>query len=880
MISPRNSTLGEEIYREIDKNEYLHELYECVLLLYSHKIFHDADVVAEMRSIDFQLDDILRFADILSKSAGVLNSEKHKSWAQEIVALLTALLPDDPQVKHYTASVLATIGNYRGLQLIESGENSNSFLETLFANFDRDYLAVPHQENKYFFHSQKAIYDRLDDNTFSYSGPTSMGKSLLMRMFIKDRILSGKKENYAILVPTKALISEISQSFYKDLNTLLEQENYKVVNSAGSLMLEGDHNFIFVLTPERLLYLLISNPDIDIHHLFIDEAHKISVRDGRSAFYYKVVDMLEERNVKPHIVFASPNIPNPEVYLGLVSGLEEKDTKSLATSYSPVSQLKYIVDIIDGKLQIYNEHTKQLSEISHINEGYDSVSIIKRLLRHAPGKQSIVYFSSKDSAITTAFEYAKHLEDKKDPQLEALAKEIETTIHDKYYLANLIRRGVAYHVGYLPNHIRSSIEKSFRDHKLDILFCTSTLVEGVNLPADNLFVMSYNNGRRAMNSVDFRNLIGRVGRIEFNLYGNVFIIRHEQGQNVEVFKDLISEDIPEQKLSMVAQLTRPQKQVIVETLTQGTVEFPRYPDKQSEEAYNLMRKMGLILLRDIVKNRHSPTREAFAAFLNEDKEALIREHFSHSATLPKPDDDINISVDQTKSLRQAIARGLKYPNMHGNSFNHDELVFFLNKLCRIFKWDIYERKTLGHISTKDGTFANLRYYATVLSRWMEGKGLRTIIDAAIEHKQTTPGSTVMVHGVPVTYDDSQFHKNVVIADTLAIIDSVILFSIANYFLRFSTEYKLQHGVEEFDNDWYEYVEYGSTNPLTILLQRNGFSRETSEYIKLNRGKYVVDTSVGPKLRMTLKECPKDFVREEVSNIILNVPELFIEEWMT
>ena len=880
MISPRNSTLGEEIYREIDKNKYLHELYECVLLLYSHKIFHDADVVAEMRSIDFQLDDILRFADILSKSAGVLNSEKHKSWAQEIVALLTALLPDDPQVKHYTASVLATIGNYRGLQLIESGENSNSFLETLFANFDRDYLAVPHQENKYFFHSQKAIYDRLDDNTFSYSGPTSMGKSLLMRMFIKDRILSGKKENYAILVPTKALISEISQSFYKDLNTLLEQENYKVVNSAGSLMLEGDHNFIFVLTPERLLYLLISNPDIDIHHLFIDEAHKISVRDGRSAFYYKVVDMLEERNVKPHIVFASPNIPNPEVYLGLVSGIEEKNTKSLATSYSPVSQLKYIVDIIDGKLQIYNEHTKQLSEISHINEGYDSVSIIKRLLRHAPGKQSIVYFSSKDSAITTAFEYAKNLEDKKDPQLEAVAKEIETTIHDKYYLANLIRRGVAYHVGYLPNHIRSSIEKSFRDHKLDILFCTSTLVEGVNLPADNLFVMSYNNGRRAMNSVDFRNLIGRVGRIEFNLYGNVFIIRHEQGQNVEVFKDLISEDIPEQKLSMVAQLTRPQKQVIVETLTQGTVEFPRYPDKQPEEAYNLMRKMGLILLRDIVKNRHSPTREAFAPFLGEEKENLIREHFSHGTTLPKPDDDINISVDQTKSLRRAIAMGLKYPEMEGNSFNYEELVAFLNVLRRIFKWDVYERKTLGHLSTKSGTFANLRYYATVLSRWMEGKGLRTIIDAAIEHKQTTPGSTIMVHGAPVPYEDTQFHKNVVIADTLAIIDSVILFSIANYFLRFSTEYKLQHGVEEFDNDWYEYVEYGSTNPLTILLQRNGFSRETSEYIKLNRVKYVVDTAMGPKLRMTLKECPKDFVREEVSNIILNVPELFIEEWLT
>ena len=875
MISPRNSTLGEEIYREIDKNEYLHELYADILHIYSLKILHGEDIEQQLPDTSPEVLDALRFADLLSKSAGVPNSEKHKSWAQEIVALLSAIYPNSAKVKHYTVSVLATVGNYRGLQLIESADGSLSFLEELFANFDKDYLAVPHQENKYFFHSQKAIYDRLDDSTFSYSGPTSMGKSLLMRMFIKDRILSDKKENYAILVPTKALISEISQSFYRDLNTLLKEKNYKVVNSAGSLMLEGDHNFIFVLTPERLLYLLISNPTINIHHLFIDEAHKISVRDGRSAFYYKVVDMLEEREVKPHIVFASPNIPNPEVYLGLVSGVEGADNKSLATSYSPVSQLKYIIDIVDRKIHIYNEHKKELTYMGTVQEGYTPITIIKRLLRHAPGKQSIVYFSSKDSAITTAFEYAKYLEDKKDPQLEALAKEIETTIHDKYYLANLIRRGVAYHVGYLPNHIRSSIEKSFRDHKLDILFCTSTLVEGVNLPADNLFVMSYNNGRRAMNSVDFRNLIGRVGRIEFNLYGNVFIIRHEQGQSVDVFKGLISEEIPEQKLSMVAQLTKPQKQLIVETLMQGAVEFPRHPKNQPEESYNLMRKMGLILLRDIVKNRHSPTREEFSPFIDDDKEALIRQHFGHSTTLPKPDDDINISVDQTKSLRQAIACGLEYPSMEGNSFNHDELVYFLNKLCRIFKWDIYERKTLGHISSKDGTFANLRYYATVLSRWMEGKGLRTIIDAAIEHKQTTPGSTVMVHGVPVPYEDTQFHKNVVIADTLAIIDSIILFSIANYFLRFSTEYKLQHGVEEFDNDWYEYVEYGSTNKLTILLQRNGFSRETSEYIKIHKRNYVVDTPTGPKLRKSLLQCPTQYVKEEVENIILNVPELFV-----
>ena len=86
---------------------------------------------------------------------------------------------------------------------------------------------------------------------------------------------------------------------------------------------------------------------------------------------------------------------------------------------------------------------------------------------------------------------------------------------------------------------------------------------------------------------------------------------------------------------------------------------------------------------------------------------------------------------------------------------------------------------------------------------------------------------------------------------------------------------IQHGVEEFDNDWYEYVEYGSTNKLTILLQRNGFSRETSEYIKIHKRNYVVDTPTGPKLRKSLLQCPTQYVKEEVENIILNVPELFV-----
>ena len=816
------------------------------------------------------LNDALRFADLLSKSAGVANSEKHQAWAQEIVALLTTLFPDNPKVTYYASSVLSTIGNYRGLQLLDSQYKNTSFWDALFADFDMEYLAIPYQKDRYFFHSQKNIFDHLDDELFSYSGPTSMGKSLLMRTFIKEKILSGQKGNFAILVPTKALISEITSTLIQDLNNMLEKQNYKVVNSAGALALQQEHNFILVLTPERLLYLLISRPDLKINYLFVDEAHKISAGDSRSAFYYKVVDMLAQKEIKPHIIFASPNIPNPEVYLKLLPDPLPAHGSALATSFSPVSQLKYFADFINQSLSIYNDHSKKLLQICPLRS--NDLDFIRSIARKE-NKQSIVYCHSRDKTIEFAQAYANDLQPKNDPELDALAKEIRNEIHDTYFLADLITKGVAYHVGYLPTYIRASIEKCFRNHKISILFCTSTLVEGVNLPADNLFVMSYRNGPSNFKPVDFRNLIGRVGRIEYNLYGNVFLMYSDEKLKREVYKDLIEKDIPEQKISLVSELTTTQKQLIVNALTLGNLEFIRHPDKQSEESYSLMRKFGLILLRDITQKRASVVYAAFSEQLTPEKEAAIRAHFLSTKRATQPDDDINISADQTENLSSFIKKGATYPALTADrTFDHETLLAFLIQMSGIFKWEKYESHKPGSL----GSSGSLSYYAVILSQWMEGYGLKQIINKTIEYKQNHYGSKVYIHGQYENYNDTRAHKNAVIAETLSIIENTILFSLANYFLRFSTEYKKQHGIESFDNDWYEFVEYGSTNPLTILLQRNGFSRETSDYIRTHRNEYVINTQEGIKLRLSLQNCSKESVKLEVADIIYNSPELFIE----
>ena len=110
--------------------------------------------------------------------------------------------------------------------------------------------------------------------------------------------------------------------------------------------------------------------------------------------------------------------------------------------------------------------------------------------------------------------------------------------------------------------------------------------------------------------------------------------------------------------------------------------------------------------------------------------------------------------------------------------------------------------------------------------------------------------------------------------SLNAIEDVILFRIANYFLRFSSEYKRFHNVDIIDNDWYEYVEYGTMNPLTIFLQRNGFSRETSTYIKQHR-EYIVFVDGEYKVESSILKCSSKSVCKEAEEIKYNIPELFI-----
>ena len=110
MQTPRNQTLAEALYRDIDKNDYLKEIYESLLYNYSINLFK-----LRKQQKEINIKDALRFADLLAKSTLPDKRDEHRLWGQELVILLSIVYPEDLVVKYYLGSVLSTVGNYRGL---------------------------------------------------------------------------------------------------------------------------------------------------------------------------------------------------------------------------------------------------------------------------------------------------------------------------------------------------------------------------------------------------------------------------------------------------------------------------------------------------------------------------------------------------------------------------------------------------------------------------------------------------------------------------------------------------------------------------------------------------------------------------------------------
>lgn len=139
--------LGDVLFQGIDENDYLNELYKNILYNYAITTLRITNI-KQLRGIN--VDDALRFADLLSKSTHPEKSDAHKIWAHEIITMLLALYPEDEVVRYYAGAVLTNTGNFMGKKLVESAYTEPTAMDELFSTLSDIYLTVPAEPDKNF----------------------------------------------------------------------------------------------------------------------------------------------------------------------------------------------------------------------------------------------------------------------------------------------------------------------------------------------------------------------------------------------------------------------------------------------------------------------------------------------------------------------------------------------------------------------------------------------------------------------------------------------------------------------------------------------------------------------------------------------------------
>lgn len=259
-----------------------------------------------------EFSDLLRFADILCRSKTATGRNK----AYKIISLLYDQYNCNPYFQTCSDSVLTKLGIFPTLQLLENNKVVCSNVEVSLEKSVKETFQMSPLEGKVFTDSQYSLFEKMkNSNHFSFSGPTSFGKSFIMEAFINYIIIERNgSDNIVILVPTRALINQVSSKLKQEI----KNPRYRILTHPviPDMYRRDNYRYIFVFTPERWISYVSNLANPIITYMFVDEAQKvIAQKDSRSPLYYHAILLAERKSV--NLYFASPNIPNAEVFLEL-----------------------------------------------------------------------------------------------------------------------------------------------------------------------------------------------------------------------------------------------------------------------------------------------------------------------------------------------------------------------------------------------------------------------------------------------------------------------------------------------------------------------------------------------------------------------------------
>lgn len=462
----------------------------------------------------------------------------------------------------YIASQKMRVFGYNMLNgYIDDPNDSRAFMEDVSNQAIVNLYRSKVNEKNILDRTQKEVVDlfqSLNPRRLMVSAPTSYGKTFLMRELV---FLNRERyKNILLVFPTVALLLENARtmaSFVKE-NHL----DYQIIKTVDATL--EDNNKIFVFTPERALQLIASFPDIKIDFFFFDEVYKIdedycgdeldeeddqektvdemnnniSFLDEDRGKTFRLALYLLSKSV-PEYYLAGPNLNQDRFGLGMKRFLERNHITVKEIQFEPT--LRIAVNAYSGKIEekyplvLPSQQKAQIVSISQkVNDKI--LDVVTYIGEQKYGK-TLLYCTTP----TKAIEYSNKLADnvgetevfEKYPVrfkefIEHIKKEydVENSV-EEWSLIKILKNGFGMHHGKLPKYIQQEILEQFNRGTFEILFCTSTIVEGVNTDAQNMIILNTSKGSKKLTPFDIKNIKGRAGRYYHCFVGRVFYMTKE-----------------------------------------------------------------------------------------------------------------------------------------------------------------------------------------------------------------------------------------------------------------------------------------------------------------------------------------------------------------
>ncbi|XP_062961372.1 LOW QUALITY PROTEIN: probable ATP-dependent DNA helicase HFM1 [Cynocephalus volans] len=394
------------------------------------------------------------------------------------------------------------------------------------------------KEFPYFNYIQSKAFDDLlyTDRNFVICAPTGSGKTVVFELAITRLLmevpLPWSNIKIVYMAPIKALCSQRFNDWKEKFGPIGLNCKELTGDTVMDDLFEIQHAHIIMTTPEKwdsMTRKWRDNSLVQLVRLFlIDEVHIVK-DENRGPTLEVVVSRMKTVQSLPktlentstiipmRFVAVSATIPNAEDIAEWLSGGERPAVcLKMDESHRPVKLQKVVLGFPCSSNQTEFKFDLTLN--------YKIASVIRT---YSDQKPTLVFCATRKGVQQAAFVLVKDAKFMMTVEQKQRLQTCAYSIRDSK-LREILIHGIAYHHAGLELSDRKVVEGAFNVGDLPVLFTTSTLAMGVNLPAHLVVIkstMHYAGGMfEEYSETDILQMIGRAGRPQFDTTATAVIM--------------------------------------------------------------------------------------------------------------------------------------------------------------------------------------------------------------------------------------------------------------------------------------------------------------------------------------------------------------------